>query len=156
MHDDERGAETELGDHHFHDAREFPRQPEYPGRVSHPRQAAMITIRIKDLRLRTYIGFNDDERQKRQDVVINVRFSYMADHAAETDDVKYAVNYRTITKDLIRLVEEGRFMLLERLAAEVLELVMSHPKIGFAEVEVDKPHALRFSDSVSATLSASR
>jgi len=116
----------------------------------------MITIRIKDLRLRTYIGFNDDERQKRQDVVINVRFSYMADHAAEMDDVKYAVNYRTITKNIIQMVEEGRFMLLERLAAEVLELVMSHPKIGFAEVEVDKPHALRFSDSVSATVSASR
>ena len=116
----------------------------------------MITIRIKDLRLRTYIGFNDDERRKRQDVVINVRFSYPADEAAQTDDVKYAVNYRTITKEIIRRVEGGRFMLLERLAADVLELVMADPKIVSAEVEVDKPHALRFSDSVSATLSASR
>ncbi len=116
----------------------------------------MITIKIKNLRLRTYIGFNDDERQKRQDVVINVRFGYEADDAAETDDVRYAVNYRTITKEIIRKVEEGRFLLLERLAAEVLELVMSTPQIRFAEVEVDKPHALRFSDSVSATVSASR
>jgi D-erythro-7,8-dihydroneopterin triphosphate epimerase len=116
----------------------------------------MITIRIKNLRLRTYIGFNDDEQQKRQDVVINVRFSYKADDAAESDDVRYAVNYRTITKEIIRMVEGGRFLLLERLAAEVLELVMSNPDIRFAEVEVDKPHALRFSDSVSATVSASR
>ena len=116
----------------------------------------MVTIRIKNLRLRTYIGFNDDERRKRQDVVINVRFSYRADEAAEADDVKYAVNYRTITKEIIRTVEEGRFMLLERLAADVLELVMSDERVAFAEVEVDKPHALRFSDSVSALLSASR
>ncbi len=116
----------------------------------------MITIKIKDLRLRTYIGFNDDELQKRQDVVINVRFSYKADDAAETDDVKYAVNYRTITKEIISMVEGGRFLLLERLAAEVLDLVMSNPEIRHAEVEVDKPHALRFSDSVSATVSASR
>jgi D-erythro-7,8-dihydroneopterin triphosphate epimerase len=116
----------------------------------------MVTIRIKNLRLRTYIGFNDDERRKRQDVVINVVFSYKADEAAETDDVKYAVNYRTITKEVIHLVEEGRFMLLERLAADVLELVMENPLIARAEVEVDKPHALRFSDSVSASVRAQR
>ena len=116
----------------------------------------MITIRIKNLRLRTYIGFNDDDQQKRQDVVINVRFSYKADDAAESDDVRYAVNYRTITKEIISRVEGGRFLLLERLAAEVLELVMAHHEIRFAEVEVDKPHALRFSDSVSATVNAER
>jgi D-erythro-7,8-dihydroneopterin triphosphate epimerase len=116
----------------------------------------MVTIRIKNLRLRTYIGFNDDEMRKRQDVVVNVRFSYEADEAAETDDVKYAVNYRTITKEIIAFVEDGRFMLLERLAADVLELVMQHGSISMAEVEVDKPNALRFSDSVSALLSAKR
>ncbi len=116
----------------------------------------MLTIKIKNLRLRTYIGFNEDERKKRQDVIVNVRFAYKADEAAETDDVKYAVNYRTITKEIIALVEDGRFMLLERLASDVLDLVMSHEVIGFAEVEVDKPYALRFSESVSATLQASR
>ncbi|BAO44847.1 dihydroneopterin triphosphate 2'-epimerase [Thiolapillus brandeum] len=114
----------------------------------------MVTIRIKNLRLRTYIGFNDEEMKKRQDVVINIVFSYKADEAAETDDVKYAVNYRTITKEVIHLVENGRFMLLERLAADVLELVMDNPLIARAEVEVDKPHALRFSDSVSASVRA--
>ncbi|WP_456375686.1 dihydroneopterin triphosphate 2'-epimerase [Thiolapillus sp.] len=116
----------------------------------------MVTIRVKNLRLRTYIGFNDEEVKKRQDVVINIVFSYKADEAAETDDVKYAVNYRTITKKVIRFVEDGRFMLLERLAADVLELVMENPLIVRAEVEVDKPHALRFSDSVSASVRQER
>lgn len=116
----------------------------------------MVTICIKNLRLRTYIGFNDDEMRKRQDVVVNVRFGYEADEAAETDDVKYAVNYRTITKEIIALIEDGRFMLLERLAADVLELLMKHQSISSAEVEVDKPNALRFSDSVSARLRAER
>ncbi len=116
----------------------------------------MVTIRIKNLRLRTYIGFNDDEMCKRQDVVVNVRFSYEADEAAETDDVKYALNYRTITKEIIAFVEDGRFMLLERLAADVLDLVMRHELVSSAEVEVDKPNALRFSDSVSAVLRAER
>jgi len=116
----------------------------------------MLTIKIKNLHLRTYIGFNEEERRKRQDVIINVRFDYHADEAAESDDVRYAVNYRTITKQIIALVEEGRFMLLERLAADVLELVMSQSAIEYARVEVDKPHALRFSESVSAIQEARR
>ena len=116
----------------------------------------MVTICIKNLRLRTYIGFNEEELKKRQDVAINIVFSYKADEAAETDDVKYAINYRTLTKEVINLVEQGRFMLLERLAADILELVMDNPLIARAEVEVDKPHALRFSDSVSAAVQTDR
>jgi len=116
----------------------------------------MLSIRIKNLRLRTFIGFNDEELKKRQDVVINVRFDYAADKAANTDEVAYAVNYRTVTKQIIALVEDGHFMLLEKLASEVLELVMENKFVRKAKVEVDKPHALRFADSVSVSMSASR
>ncbi len=116
----------------------------------------MLSIRIKNLRLRTFIGFNDEELEKRQDVVINVRFDYAADKAADTDEVEYAVNYRTVTKQIIALVEDGQFMLLEKLASAVLELVMENEFVRRAEVEVDKPHALRFADSVSVSMSASR
>jgi len=38
----------------------------------------------------------------------------------------------------------------------VLDLVMSNESVLYAEVEVDKPHALRFAESVSITLAASR
>jgi D-erythro-7,8-dihydroneopterin triphosphate epimerase len=47
-------------------------------------------------------------------------------------------------------------LLLERLASEVLGLVMEDPMVCYAEVEIDKPHALRFADSVSITLCDSR
>lgn len=116
----------------------------------------MLTIRIKNLRLRTYIGFNEEEREKLQDVVINVRFDYEAAKAADTDDVDYAVNYKTVTKDIIALVESHQFLLLEKLTADILELVMRNEQVRYAEVQVDKPHALRFADSVSATLQARR
>ena len=51
---------------------------------------------------------------------------------------------------------EQVFMLLEKLASEVLELVMVNQSVCRAEVEVDKPHALRFADSVSVSMSAGR
>lgn len=109
-------------------------------------------IRVTNLRLRTYIGFNPDEREKLQDVVINLEIHYPAVHAALCDDVESALNYKTITKAIIHHVEEGRFLLLEKLVADVLDLCTEHPWVTYASVTIDKPHALRFADSVSLTL----
>lgn len=113
-------------------------------------------IRIKNLRLRTYIGINDDEITNKQDVIINVKIVYSATAAANTDDMANALNYRTITKQIITLVEQNRFALLEKLTADVLTLASTHAAVSYAEVEVDKPHALRFADSVSLTLSVNK
>ncbi len=113
-------------------------------------------IRIKQLRLRTFVGFNEEEQEKRQDVVINIAVEYDALRAARSDRPEDALNYRTITKRVIDLVENNRFLLLEKLVHDILALVLEHEAALRAEVEVDKPHALRFSDSVSLTMSAQR
>ena len=116
----------------------------------------MARIRVKDLRLRTYIGIKEEEILNRQDVLINLTILYPAQEAVEVNDIERALNYRTITKAIIRHVEENRFALLERLTQELLDLVMQHPQVRYAEVEVDKLHALRFAESVSITLAAHR
>lgn len=113
-------------------------------------------IRVKDLRLRTYIGINQDEIVNKQDVLINLTICYPAHDAVRDNDIDHALNYRTITKAVISLVEDNRFALLERMTQDILDLVMRHESVTYAEVEVDKPHALRFAESVSITLAASR
>jgi len=113
-------------------------------------------INIKNLRLRTYIGFNPEEVQKQQDVIINAEIHYPADLACATDSENNAVNYKVITKKMIALVEEGQFKLLERLAADLLAIALEHPDVSYASVSVDKPHALRFADSVSITMTSSK
>ena len=57
---------------------------------------------------------------------------------------------------MIQLAESGRFNLLEKLAADLLRIACESERVSYAEIRVDKPHALRFADSVSITLSASR
>ncbi len=122
-------------------------------------QPALVSearINITNLRLRTYIGFNPDERTKQQDVVVNAEIRYRADPAFASDDEKDALNYKIITKRMISHIEQGRFNLLEKLAADLLAIATESEQVSFAEVRVDKPHALRFADSVSVTLSACR
>ena len=116
----------------------------------------MARIRIKDLRLRTYIGIKEEEILNQQDILINATILYPAANAVSVNQIEQALNYRTITKAMIRHVEDNRFALLERLTQELLDIVMQHDQVRYAEVEVDKPHALRFAESVSITLSAAR
>jgi D-erythro-7,8-dihydroneopterin triphosphate epimerase len=116
----------------------------------------LAVIKIKNLRLRTFIGIKDEEINNKQDVVINAQIHYSAIAAAHSDDMDNALNYRTITKKIIALVENERFSLLEKLAADVLSIAAEHPAVKYAEVEIDKPYALRFADSVSLTLSVNK
>lgn len=119
-------------------------------------EPGMARIRVKDLRLRTYIGIKEEEINNKQDVLINLTILYPAVDAVEVNDIEHALNYRTITKAIIAHVEGNRFALLERLTQEILDLVMAHQAVRYAEVEVDKPHALRFAESVSITLAGHR
>ena len=119
-------------------------------------EPSMARIRVKDLRLRTFIGIKEEEIINKQDVLINLTMLYSAADAVRDNDIEHALSYRTITKAVIKHVEENRFALLERLTQEILDLVMQHPEVRYAEVEVDKPHALRFAESVSITLAAHR
>lgn len=113
-------------------------------------------IRIKNLRLRTYIGIKEEEINNRQDVIINAVIHCQAQAAVESNIIDDALNYRTICKAIISLVEDQRFALLERMTYEILEIVMTHPDVLKGEVEVDKVGALRYSDSVSMALGGCR
>ncbi|MBA1146291.1 dihydroneopterin aldolase [Ectothiorhodospiraceae bacterium WFHF3C12] len=117
-------------------------------------QPAVITV--KALRLRAYVGFNDEEQHKLQDVVLNLHISHQLHPAVREDQVEHALNYKTITKEVIALVDGNRFLLLEKLVNDVVESIISHEQVKSVTVEADKPHALRFADSVSVSLTATR
>lgn len=109
-------------------------------------------IRIKNLRLRTFIGIKEEEIKNKQDVVINVVIHYPAEQARKSENIADALNYRTITKRIIAHVENNRFALLEKLTQDVLNIACEHHWVTYAEVEVDKLYALRYADSVSMTM----
>lgn len=115
-----------------------------------------MKIHIKNLRARTIIGINTCERDQAQDVIINIEIFFDGSNAAETDDLNDTINYKQIKKRVLKAVESSNFGLLEKLASHVLQIVMEDEKIQKAVVQIDKPHALRFADSVSVTCEAQR
>jgi D-erythro-7,8-dihydroneopterin triphosphate epimerase len=113
-------------------------------------------IRIKGLFLRTIIGINDDEREHKQDVRINLALTVDTRPAARSDEIDDAVNYRTITKDVIDLVENSQFFLVERMAEEIARLCLRDPRVERVRVSIEKPAALRFARSVGVVIRRSR
>ncbi|MDJ0805261.1 MAG: dihydroneopterin triphosphate 2'-epimerase [Gammaproteobacteria bacterium] len=110
------------------------------------------TIRITNLRLRTFIGFNPEEKAKKQDVVVNVEIDFRITQAALKDEVSGALDYKRISKKIISRVESEKFLLLEKLAKDILDICRANASVTAARVTVDKPHALRFADSVAIRL----
>ena len=113
-------------------------------------------IQIKDLHLRTIIGINEQERRNRQDVLINITLYTDTRAAGRSDDIDDAVNYRTITKQIIELVEGSSFFLVEKMAAEIAAICLADPRVERARVRVEKPGALRFARSVGVEIERAR
>ena len=59
---------------------------------------------ISDLKLRAIIGINGWERKKKQDVVINIAIEFDASKSSESDDINDTIDYKTITKKIIKEV----------------------------------------------------
>ena len=107
-----------------------------------------VECTIKDLRLRTIIGFNDIETKEKQDVIITICYKYNAHQAIEFDDVKLGFNYKTLTKKIIGFVEVSHFKLLEALAQGIFDIVAENQELKDISIKVEKPGALRFTDNV--------
>src|SRR5690606_41621604 len=104
-------------------------------------EPGMARIHVKNLRLRTYIGIKEDEIRNKQDVLINLTILYPAADAVRDNDIEQALNYRTITKAIIRHVEENRFALLDRLPQKGLKLAMRPQAFLYPKAEVTTQQA---------------
>ena len=129
-------------------------EPQEPREVQE--SAAMDRIFVRDLRLRGIVGINDWERKKRQDIVVNLTLYGDFRRAGASDKIEDTLNYRSLTKDVIDHVESSSHYLVEALATELARICVVDHGAQRAQVRVEKPAALRFSDSVGIEIDRSR
>lgn len=109
-------------------------------------------IVIKDLLLRGIIGINDWEREKQQDILINLTIFFDLRGAAKSEEIDRALNYRTLTKAIIDYVEGSDHLLVEALATAIARIVVLDFGAEGTIVRVEKPGALRFAASVGVEI----
>jgi len=115
--------------------------------------SSLDRIIIRDLLVRGIVGINPDERVNRQDILVNVTMWADTRLAASSDAIDDAVNYKTISKAIIAHIEQSQPYLVERLAADLVQICFeTDNRIQAVELTVEKPGALRFASSVGVTL----
>jgi FolB domain-containing protein len=116
----------------------------------------MDQIFIKDLVARGIIGVKDPEREKPQEIVINIVLFADVRKAGQTDNLEDTVNYRTIAKQALAHAESAKRFTVEALAADIARMCLETDGVLKVRVRVEKPGAVRFSRSVGVEIERSR
>ena len=109
-------------------------------------------IYIKDLRVQTIIGIFGWEREVRQEVSIDLEMEFDCKKAAKNDAIEDTIDYKKITKGIIKFVEESEFQLQETLAEGIADLVKNKYKVESLKLRVSKPGALRHAEDVGVII----
>ena len=112
----------------------------------------MDQVFIRDLAARGIIGVNDWEREKPQEILINIVLFADLQEAGNSDNIRDGVNYRTVAKKVLAHSETAQRRTVEALAADVARLCLEEPDVQKVRVRVEKPGAVRFSRSVGVEI----
>lgn len=115
----------------------------------------MDKIFINNLVARGIIGINDWEREKPQEIRINIILFADLIVAGELDDISKSINYKTVAKKTISLAESAQRYTVEALASDIAKLCLKEPGVLKVRVRVEKPGAVRFSESVGVEIERS-
>jgi 7,8-dihydroneopterin aldolase/epimerase/oxygenase len=97
----------------------------------------MSKITIVDLEVFFNVGVTDEERAQPQRILVTVDMEFDFSAAAMSDRVARTIDYILVTRTILKLAEGHSWRLIEKLATDIAEKVMSehHPQGVFVEVK---------------------
>ncbi len=108
----------------------------------------MDKIFITELRAETIIGINDWERKVRQPVTVDLEMATDISRAAATDDIQFALNYKTLSDRLVSFIEASEFQLVESLIDGLANIVTDEFGVPWVRITLHKVGALSKSKDV--------
>ncbi|MBF0618684.1 MAG: dihydroneopterin aldolase [Candidatus Omnitrophica bacterium] len=117
---------------------------------------SLTTVYLKDLAVKAILGTKPHERKTPQTLQINLKFQYDAAACSKSDDLHEAVDYEALRDRVVKLVKASRFLLIEKLAAEIIKVVLLDKKIVSTQVTIDKLSALKGARSVAVRMSGGK
>ena len=116
----------------------------------------MDKIIIKDLLARGILGIHDWEREKPQDILINITAFTNTRAAAQTDDIADCVDYSKLSKLVMAHAESAARLTVEALANDLAKICLEQKGVERVSVRVEKPGAVRFAASVGVEIERGR
>lgn len=112
----------------------------------------MDNVFITDLKARGILGISDREREKPQEILINLVLFSDLRKIGESDDIRDGVNYSTIAKAVMAHAETVRRLTIEALAEDLARVCLAVAGVQKVRVRVEKPRAVTFTGSVGVEI----
>ena len=116
----------------------------------------MDKVIIKNLLARGIIGVYDWERDKPQEILINITLYGDLNQAGDSDDIEDSINYKTVAKGALKLAENCQRLTVEALAHDIASFCLETAGVEKVLVRVEKPGAVRFAESVGVEIERSK
>jgi FolB domain-containing protein len=111
---------------------------------------------IKDLLVRSIIGIRDWEREKPQDILINITAITDTSRAAQSDNITDCVDYSALAKKVQAHAETSARFTVEALANDLARICLEQKGVQKVIVRVEKPGAVRFARLVGVEIERGR
>jgi dihydroneopterin aldolase len=105
-------------------------------------------IFLRDLRIRTIVGIWEWERRMPQTVSIDLEMAADIRRAAASDTIDATLDYKSVSRRIVRFVEESRFNHIETMAERIAAIITDEFGVPWVRVQVHKPWAIRGSRDV--------
>ena len=105
-------------------------------------------ILIRQLAAHAVIGIHDWERAQSQPLYFDMDLSFDCTTAAQTDDIKQALDYFTVCEKVTEFVQASNFELIETLAEQVANLVLKRFPCKKIKLTLYKPLAIENTETV--------
>jgi 7,8-dihydroneopterin aldolase/epimerase/oxygenase len=112
----------------------------------------MDVIFINDLRVEMLIGVYDWERKVPQTVQLDLEIGVPDTGRPRSDKIGETIDYSKIVGRITQSLKENRFLLVERLAEHIAQIVMTEFRSPWVKVSVTKLAALKDVKRVGITI----
>jgi len=102
----------------------------------------MDIIFLGGLEIDTIIGIYEWERQRRQTIILDIEMAFDIEKAAQTDDIQYALDYKTVSDRIIGFVKNSDCLLVERLISEIAALIRTEFNVPWVKITLNKKGAI--------------
>ena len=101
----------------------------------------MDKIIIKGIEIFAYHGALSEENTLGQKFIIDIEMKKDIKKACEEDSLEETVHYGWVHDDIVELVKNNKFKLIEKLAEEIAKNIINKYKIEEIRVLIKKPNA---------------
>lgn len=116
----------------------------------------MDQVFISGLIARGIIGVNEWERERPQEISINVVLFADLHKVGSNDNIQDSVNYRTVAKKVLAHAETAQRQTDEALATDIARICLEQSGVQRVCVRIEKPGAVRFSSAVGVEIERSK